>query len=634
MKKSLLFLLALSIGLFAVAQERNLSSIKLIDQINDLPDQAFPEPESTIGYNEISPSGIKATTEFNLMKTDIATSANVYSLLLSRQTTLVYCQQLGMLVFAHRAGGPSGNTGDELRINWTFNAGESWEHLIVTDPSGLAMRYPSVAIYNPEGNTDPNNAFFLFSTPMTDAAGWADVAIGSIRLDGEHLNIDYVGENPETTGSFYREGIQVFPDGSAYVAARVGAQDVANPYRGRIMTGQFNADDNLFEWNEPFDIDIQHIAEEYWTGADKFTFSPDGSVGYYVAHGIEDDADVNPYRVRHPIVFKSTDKGNTWEKVEYEPLHNVYFEELWPTLANEDLYIPQFWAGYIGQQYDYGYTVDAYGNLHMLASAVGVYSVHPDSTGFSFTFEPEKLYHMMLNNDGVWTAQYLDSLKTAVVEGSPYGADWEHRIQLARSADGTKVFASWMDTDFEGQEQNLFPDVFVYGRDVNTNLYTDVINATYFTNYWLENFWMYLTDMVLSGDGQYHVPVTTSVPGDTDLDPLMNQLMTGMIFEEADFTIVSIDTPAEMNTSKFEVSQAYPNPAKDYAFIDVTIENNANISVSISNLIGQTVWQSGVNEVAAGKHQLQLNTSDLNAGIYIYNVKVNDNVVSKKLIVN
>jgi hypothetical protein len=630
MKKSLLLLLALSIGLFAAAQQRDLSSFKLVDKINDLPDQSFDEPESTIGINEISHSGIKATSEFDLLKKDIATTANVYSLLLSRQTTLVYCEALDMLVFAHRAGGPSGNTGNDLRINWTFDYGDTWEHLIITDPSGLWMRYPSVAVYNPEGNTDPNNAFFLFQAPATDAVGWANVIVGSVRLDGEHLDIQYLNENPETNTTFYREGIQVFSNGFAYIGSRYGLQDVSNPYRGRILTGQFNADDNLFEWNEPLNIDIEHIAEAYWTGADKFAFSADGSVGYYVAIAQDANTDVNPYGLRQPVIFKTTDQGQSWDRVISQPLHEVEFEELWPTLANQDLYVPQFGAGYIGDQYDYGYTVDGAGNLHMLATAVGAYSVHPDSLMYSFLYEPEKMYHMKLNQDGMWSVQYLDTLKTAVVEGSPYAADWEHRIQLARSTDGSTVFGAWIDTDFEGQTQNLFPDVYFWAKNETNQMYTEIYNTTYFTAYWLDNFWMYLTDVVMTTGDQHHVPITTSIPGGIDLDPLMNQLLTGVMID----ILVGIDEPGVAQTEDYRVSACYPNPANDVAYFDVTLDNSATVSVSVSNLIGQTVWQGDVQTLSVGKQQMQINTSDLKAGVYFYNVKIDNKVISKKLMVN
>lgn len=633
MKKTLLLLIALSIGLFAAAQQRDLSKIQLMDKINDQFELVFDEPESIVSLDYESPVR-NSTKAGDLLKKDIATTANVYSLLLSRQRKLSYCPELDMVAFAHRAGGPSGYTGNVLRINWSFDYGDTWQYLIVEHPD-LWVRYPSVTIYNPEGNTDPNNAFFVFVGPYPDAGGWKGVFYGSVRVDGQHLDLNFLIEDPAATGSFYREGIQAFPNGFAYMGARVGSQNPANPYRGKIRTGWFNADDNKFDWNDPIEIPIDHVADAYWTGADKFTFSDNGSIGYYVAIAQDADTDVNPWGHRQPIVFKSTDYGSTWAKVETAPLHTIggFQEALWPTLMDTTLFVPQFWAGYIGQQYDHGYTIDADGNLHMLAVAVGAYSTHPDSINYSYTFEPDHLFHMMLPEDGVWVVQYIDDLISLVVEGSPYGADWGHRLQMARSLDGEKVFAAWIDTDFEGFDQNELPDLFIWGKDVTTLLYTDVVNVTQFTAYWLDNFWMYLTDIVKTDGMDYHIPVTTSVPGGSDLDPLMNQLFTGVKFTEGDFYRVGVEKPGKVFANNITVSQNYPNPVNGTTMFSIDLNRRSNVTVEVFNIMGQSVQNHNMGNLNAGLHLMELDMTATAPGLYFYTVKTGDQVVTRKMVV-
>jgi hypothetical protein len=84
---------------------------------------------------------------------------------------------------------------------------------------------------------------------------------------------------------------------------------------------------------------------------------------------------------------------------------------------------------------------------------------------------------------------------------------------------------------------------------------------------------------------------------------------------------------AELNVS------LQPNPASDQALLKFELKQNDRISVSVSNLLGQTVLNFSAKDAAPGFHTITLNTSDLTSGIYLVNLKTGNSLVSKKLVV-
>lgn len=76
----------------------------------------------------------------------------------------------------------------------------------------------------------------------------------------------------------------------------------------------------------------------------------------------------------------------------------------------------------------------------------------------------------------------------------------------------------------------------------------------------------------------------------------------------------------------------YPNPASNMVTIALSSTETANASLSIYNLMGQCVYTESLN-VMEGSNFHQLNISNLNAGIYMVNVKTAQGTSTQKLIV-
>ena len=85
------------------------------------------------------------------------------------------------------------------------------------------------------------------------------------------------------------------------------------------------------------------------------------------------------------------------------------------------------------------------------------------------------------------------------------------------------------------------------------------------------------------------------------------------------------------NTIDFSVSQNYPNPAKDNTTITYRLTKANNVSLDIYDNIGKKVMSINENKKLAGKHSININTSNLESGIYTYTLTVGDKSQTKKM---
>ncbi len=77
----------------------------------------------------------------------------------------------------------------------------------------------------------------------------------------------------------------------------------------------------------------------------------------------------------------------------------------------------------------------------------------------------------------------------------------------------------------------------------------------------------------------------------------------------------------------------YPNPASNNATIDVTLTESAKLDVTILNSVGQSIYSTSVNG-NVGSNKVDVNLSNLSAGLYFYQVKIgNSKAITKKFAV-
>lgn len=639
MKRKLLFILSCLIGITAFAQQRNLNSVK----------QVFPRSIATgINDPQIQESLTESSYEMlsnksgDLLKTNISSSANLFGIFLTDQRVVSAHPDLNMVVFGNRAGGSFGATGNDLRIAYSMDYGLTFTNFIVspTEGSGFMFRYPSTIVYNPVGNTDPDNMFAIYSGPYTDAAGWVGQYFGSARIGGADVHTTFETNEPTVYINHMNNGLTVTPEGRVHVASqRLNGTSAAYTSAGwEVLNGIFNSETNMVDWDLPR-VQVQPaLLEEGRIDATRLVFSPDGSVGYLFGTAVDADLDYNPYGVEWPVVYKTTDHGLNWDKIEAFDFSqiNTFYEYLWPTRADLEVVVPRWynkWAAPENQSNN-GATVDINGNLHIAGFVRSTYSIHPDSLNYTYSEEPYLIFDVFMNGDGSWNAQFVDTIRSEGLEDY-LTVSLDQRVSMSRNADGSKVFVTWADTDpllwGGGVTTNMQPDIFTWAYDVTNQNYTSPVNKTALTDYWGDNFWLHVSDYVLNEGSDYHIPLTTSINGATENDPVTHQYLRGISFNEADFINVGPgnNKPPEI----VSVSQNYPNPFNNTTQIDINFTRPSTIGLEVYDLSGRLVYEIPASYAASGKHSLYLDAVKFKPGVYIYSVTTNELTSSRKMIV-
>ncbi|MDD2192825.1 MAG: T9SS type A sorting domain-containing protein [Bacteroidales bacterium] len=78
-----------------------------------------------------------------------------------------------------------------------------------------------------------------------------------------------------------------------------------------------------------------------------------------------------------------------------------------------------------------------------------------------------------------------------------------------------------------------------------------------------------------------------------------------------------------------ESIKVYPNPAKDYIYVDIEASNFKQSDIELFDMQGKLVKKAKLKS----KLENRINVSNLNAGAYTYNVSVNGKTISGKIIV-
>ncbi|MCX6273008.1 MAG: T9SS type A sorting domain-containing protein [Bacteroidetes bacterium] len=82
------------------------------------------------------------------------------------------------------------------------------------------------------------------------------------------------------------------------------------------------------------------------------------------------------------------------------------------------------------------------------------------------------------------------------------------------------------------------------------------------------------------------------------------------------------------------VSQNYPNPFCNHSYIKIHINIACDVSMKITNMLGQEIFDKSYGFLSSGNHQIILDASTYRPGIYFYTVMIGNTTYSKKMIIN
>lgn len=102
-----------------------------------------------------------------------------------------------------------------------------------------------------------------------------------------------------------------------------------------------------------------------------------------------------------------------------------------------------------------------------------------------------------------------------------------------------------------------------------------------------------------------------------------------MKIEQGDFVDVAENSFAD----QFKVSDCYPNPASSNTMIQLDMQKASSVDLSVTNIMGQVVYQQKKFHATQGKSIVSIDVSDFSAGIYYCSVKSGDYKITRKFVV-
>lgn len=98
-------------------------------------------------------------------------------------------------------------------------------------------------------------------------------------------------------------------------------------------------------------------------------------------------------------------------------------------------------------------------------------------------------------------------------------------------------------------------------------------------------------------------------------------------YEFSDVISVEVSTPVE-----YSLAQNYPNPFNPMTTIKFDLPEATEVTLTIYNTLGQKVDEIVNTKLEAGRYSFQWNANDIASGIYIYELRTNKFISSKKMI--
>ena len=345
--------------------------------------------------------------------------------------------------------------------------------------------------------------------------------------------------------------------------------------------------------------------------------------------------------VKDGVVMRSSNGGDDWDRI-------LFYESVVPFYETGDFY-PNLGGGD-------GYNacvIDDEGIVHVSfgrqihnADDAGAYyfpysdglvywneTMAPlDTTMISSEIIPEDWTTTYLYQNGNLAAWVQDNEEDTIVDVAPYYASLSSMPQLVASRDefGQKIiqiFYSGLTLGFVSEDPQ-YNYRHIWGRFTEGDgIYSE------FTDYTDDIFHLY-SECVYPSVAQttignkYHILYQTDeLPGNSlQPDPATHEpVLNNMVYLAVSPMPVDV---AENVAEAFEVAQNVPNPAVSSTTITVATKTTSDINLSISNLLGQVVYQ----EISSA-HSFNVDVTNLDSGIYFYTIEIGNSSVTKKMLV-
>lgn len=654
MKRILLFTFAIGFALSVSAQSSkylqingNVASAKFNSEKIDAP-SSNPVMMKSIEKKNVNSSDLKF---FTITIDSLGQAGNALGLYNGGRTALWLDPNLNSIMFTHRNLSPSGT----IDYDFSVDGGNTWvDNTIAYNTTGNGARYPQGLIYNPTGNTIPDSAYAVTFSALRDGSNpggggdWGGYAMGVHNLTNTALAP--VEKSLAAHGAYKQqipEAMHVNPvTGKVWVLDPALTGALNNAYTDSIIfnEGVFNAGTKDVDYTQSLfyaPVSVMVGGNNATVSNTRIAFAPDGNTGWIslISHN---DWSVMPDSAFYPIFYKTTNGGTTWtgpmnvDLASIPAIRNFITDSLLEILLGYPP-VPETRDSLMyGTAFDADMVVDGNGNPYLAVDVSLFTGTAGGGTGWSVATRPGLIgMFLIFSPDGgsTWDAQFLSYVETfrgTFPGASPISED--NRPQLSTTWDGSKIFATWLDTDtmvFGSADGNFYPDIFFRGYDPATGYMTSVQNVTQGSNADGAAFMGTASYYVFDNGGSYEIPLAYQILDVSDNAlPVQFMYIKGFTVNDADFVGVK-----EVAENIDFVSQNYPNPFSNSTNIVISLNKSSDVAVTVTNLLGQQVSAMSYGTMGIGNHNVAIDGSKLTSGIYFYTVKAGEYAVTHKMIV-
>ncbi len=409
----------------------------------------------------------------------------------------------------------------------------------------------------------------------------------------------------------------------------------------------------------------------------QMAFNQSGQIGYVVMLGAASTA-TGANKGYQPIIYKTTNGGTSWTSISSIdfalPTMSIVTNPLAAVSTNSNLSIPYF------NQFDLA--VDASGRLHIGAIIASTASNHNDSLAYVSQFTADQymwkhtpgfqpyIYDFIGDGASAWKVITVDSMWSEdpgadpsqpgfatnpwdVEPGSGTKLNIDPRLQLSRTPDGNYITFSWAESDTNFilglKKWNVIPDIKTRCMSAVNGTYAISINEINVSKVAAGNgtnniqvagkaFLHYMAP-INGGQTSYTTATTLSVdinmPFTVTNSAPLSQLTNNRNWygkSKLSFYYGYIGGIQENNLNTVIKSHLFPNPANNSTTLAIELNDNASVTCSVYNVVGQLLKIITTN-AQAGENNIELNLQNLSSGIYMVKINVGGESSTKKLII-
>lgn len=490
MKKLLLFLPVLGVGMFASAQQ-SLRDDKFNMYLQDGP-VVTQQNNQSAGPSHQS-SGSRGALNSILNSQRIGSAGNVLTIINNTTNQIDVNDSLNAVTFIHRndpnAPGGAGTNVAQYRFDVSKNRGASWAtnigpitNDVSIDNVSVNGRFPQAMIFNPAGNTVTDSAYLIYSGTWHDNVTWSGEMRGRGKLSGDtstfNVHIDAVnnkkvsiagGLTKSVNGTFWNVNVDysgTFNGGNVITNYIVVEKGVWDANTQDVVWTTININQDFIEAdNAGTQVSI--------CNSQNIAFDPSGQYGWISVLGdIVSDND----SVYTPIFWKTVDGGQNWTgpiAVDLEQIQGLV-DEMNPLIINGDPASMNPTTAF-----DADLAVDTFGNPHLLTSIGSGDDYSIQAAGYDIwdiTYDPNAIAGC--NWKGIHLADIMTLRGTFTNDATPYTED--NRPLISSTPDGRNIFFFWNESDFAflQSSDNDIPNLFGRGIDVVAETMTPLYNFT------------------------------------------------------------------------------------------------------------------------------------------------------------